>query len=131
MDIAVLCRPVESKVPKGVDSINNAWNQRTYCAGRTVMYAMWSRKDIVGVSCGWTEWRGGWALWSAEKTTLFELRRKLTMSATISDDEMMRTALDRWGLAAREQTHSMWAGAVWQESSSELCFFRDRVGLTP
>src|SRR5690554_2241038 len=131
MNIAILCQPLKSARTQNENLNNEVWYERTHSSDDTEFRILWSRREIVGVSCGWTTWRDGWALWSAENTTLFELRRILSISATVADAEVMQAALDRWGIAAREQTHSMWAGAIWQKSRAELCFFRDRIGLTP
>jgi len=60
-----------------------------------------------------------------------ELRRALSASSTMDDTEIMRAAIERWSFDAVHKTHSVWAGAIWQEQAAKLCFFRDRVGMVP
>lgn len=131
MDVAVICRPSLRRKYCKVNSVSERWHQHRVQIADVELQVLHSRRAILGLRCGWTNWRDGWAIWSAEKTTFLELRRELSISASVDDASVMRAALDRWGLAAREHTHSMWAGAIWQKSRAELCFFRDHIGLTP
>jgi len=91
----------------------------------------WTPETPPGMSCGWAPLRDGWVCWLAEKTTLLGLRRAISASSAMNDTEIMRESIERWGFDAVHKTHSVWAGAIWQESAAKLCFFRDRVGMVP
>src|SRR5690554_153534 len=132
MDIAVIIRERgASGAPPGRTMASARGSIRHIRSKWADFEIQWTPETPPGMSCGWAPLRDGWVCWLAEKTTLLELRRALSASSTMDDTEIMREAIERWGFDAVHKTHSVWAGAIWQEQAAKLCFFRDRVGMVP
>lgn len=133
MDIAVIIRERgASGAPPGHTTVSARGSKRHTHSKWADFEIYWTPETPPGMSCGWAPLPDGWVCWLAEKTTILELRRALSAtSATHDDAEIMRQAIERWGFDAVHKTHSVWAGAIWQEGQAKFCFYRDRIGMVP